>query len=61
MVEPLNELNLRNKLLEEYNKEFYGEGQMFFCYKRLNEKDILWAKDEGGTNTYVLPVPDSDK
>lgn len=52
---------LRDKLLEEYNKEFYGEGQMFFLYKRLNEKSILWAQDEGNASVYVLPVPDSDK
>ena len=31
----------------EYNKEFYGEGQQFFQYKRRGDRNILWTNKEG--------------
>lgn len=48
---------LRQILILEYNKEFYGEGQAFYAYKRLAIEDILYAKVPGGVETYVLPLP----
>ena len=48
----------REKLLiTEYNKEFYGEGQAFYAYKRLAVEDILWAGRKGSPETYVIPLP----
>lgn len=47
-------------VLLEYNKEFYGEGQLFFQYKRRGEESILWADKPGTTSVYVLPLPKSE-
>lgn len=52
-----DEYQLRNILIEQYNKEFYGEGQAFYAYKRLAVTDILWAVDPGDTQAYVIPLP----
>ena len=47
-------------LLDEYNKEFYGEGQMFYTYKRLAVENILWSTDEGNEDVYVVPLPKNE-
>lgn len=44
----------------EYRKEFYGEGQEFFYYKRRGEQNILWTKKKGGKEVYVLPLPKTE-
>lgn len=44
----------------EYNKEFYGEGQLFFQYKRRSEKNILWSNVEGTKSVYELPIPKTE-
>ena len=44
----------------EYRREFYGEGQMFFTYKRLGEKSIKWMSEPAGENTYVIPLPETE-
>ena len=48
---------LREVLIKEYNKEFYGEGQAFYAYKRLGATDIYWASVPGSEATYVVPLP----
>ncbi|MBC9911526.1 RagB/SusD family nutrient uptake outer membrane protein [Chitinophaga varians] len=53
--------NLTGELLKEYKREFYGEGQMFFYYKR-NATASLPGGTGSGTITmnkqkYVLPIP----
>ncbi|MEG2226940.1 MAG: RagB/SusD family nutrient uptake outer membrane protein [Odoribacter sp.] len=58
--------DLETKLRTEYLREFLGEGQIFFMYKRLYSKIL---KKENGYNTstygasearYVLPLPVSE-
>ncbi|MGI6243356.1 MAG: RagB/SusD family nutrient uptake outer membrane protein [Prevotella sp.] len=44
----------------EYNKEFYGEGQLFYQYKRRGAKDILWSNIEGTKSVYELPIPKTE-
>ena len=51
---------LKTILIEEYNKEFYAEGQTFYAYKRLAVEDILWASDPGDEEAYVVPLPSSE-
>ena len=51
--------NLQNKILAEYAKEFIGEGQLFYAYKRLRNsvtpiKQTAVATPE---KVYVLPLP----
>lgn len=57
LVEITNENQLENILIDEYNKEFYGEGQAFYAFKRLAVEDILWAQDPGNEESYVVPLP----
>lgn len=55
----ITEENLTTTLLAEYAKEFVGEGQLFFAYKRLNNtvKPITKAVLDNSEATYVLPLP----
>ncbi|MCR8669014.1 RagB/SusD family nutrient uptake outer membrane protein [Aestuariibaculum sp. M13] len=57
--------NLQNEIFKEYKKEFYGEGQLFFYYKRLNVPTIN-SGTQGvspytmGADQYVVPLPLSE-
>lgn len=60
-------INIQNEILKEYSKEFYGEGQLFFYYKRKNASTIPdGSKTDGysnitmGADQYVVPLPDSE-
>ncbi|CDA83988.1 uncharacterized protein BN772_02437 [Bacteroides sp. CAG:754] len=48
----------------EYYKEFYGEGQVYFYHKRLNNASIFTGYEAGssevGINTYKVPIPKSE-
>ena len=54
----------RELLDSEYKKEFFGEGQLFFYYKRLNRSSIPSAYGTSevnmSSNQYVVPVPDGE-
>jgi hypothetical protein len=59
--EPSKEIFL-NELVKECRKEFYGEGQIFYMYKRLNRGIVgpsgsLIAPSD---NVFVLPLPDDE-
>lgn len=41
-------------MIEEYRREFYGEGQMFYMYKRNNAETILWNPEQMSEEDYVL-------
>lgn len=57
---------LQDYLTLEYRREFFGEGQLFFYYKRLNEERIPdavsdWENEVRMTKTeYVVPLPESE-
>lgn len=52
---------LKNEVLKEYQKEFYAEGQMFFCYKRIGAKRMLWREErELGLDEYRMPLPETE-
>ena len=36
---------LNAEILNEYRREFWGEGQMFYAYKRLGVKEMMWKTD----------------
>lgn len=51
---------------KEYRREFAGEGQLFFYYKRLARQEIPDGNNPQGkiqmnTERYVIPIPDSEK
>ena len=55
-----SETAIKDRLEKEYRKEFYGEGQMFFFYKRLNYAKFTWPVAKNVTEAaYKLPVPQS--
>lgn len=46
------------RLEKEYRKEFFGEGQMFFFYKKHNYKQFTWPRTFNvPASAYVLPKP----
>jgi hypothetical protein len=51
--------NLQKTILAEYAKEFIGEGQIFYAYKRLNNKvkPILQSAIPNPKSVYVIPLP----
>lgn len=59
--EKIPEFNSREKLedllIMEYNREFYGEGQAFYAYKRLGREVIIGSMKKGDQDTYILPLP----
>lgn len=55
-AEQVDDFNLMDKLEEEYRKEFIGEGQLFYFYKRISKSQLpglITIKKE----TYTLPIP----
>ncbi|WMI64127.1 RagB/SusD family nutrient uptake outer membrane protein [Aestuariibaculum sp. YM273] len=59
--------NVDAELEKEYQKEFFGEGQLFFYYKRKNVSRILngsstssFSRKTMTEDQYVLPLPDSE-
>jgi hypothetical protein len=56
---------LTTEITKEYKKEFIGEGQLFFFYKRNNTTAIPNGAATSGNVTmgalqYVVPLPDSE-
>lgn len=52
---------LKAELEKEYRREFFGEGQLFFYYKRNNTKRI-WSNEDADMqeNDYILPLPNTE-
>lgn len=49
------------ELIGEYRREFLGEGQLFFVYKRLNYPTIAYSDiDPVATRSYTFPLPLSE-
>lgn len=54
IVGDITDINLfESELFKEYQKEFVGEGQLFYYYKRLNQR----IETVGDNYTFVLPLP----
>lgn len=57
-------VNIPNELRKEYQKEFWGEGQLFFYYKRINATAVPDAAYPYNFLTvdpvYVVPLPLSE-
>ena len=51
---------VKDFILGEIRREFYAEGHMFYAYKRLGIKQMLWGANEVGEEEYILPLPDSE-
>lgn len=58
---PLTKEQLAQEILKEYRREFFAEGQMFYTYKRLGIKQMLWKNDrEVNEKDYLLPLPETE-
>ena len=44
----------------EYRKDFYGEGQMFFTYKRMGATTMLWRNEDVSEENYIVALPDTE-
>ena len=51
---------LSETLILEYNREFYGERQAFYAYKRLGRSKIFGTSTVGSALIYVLPLPKAE-
>lgn len=57
----LTETEIAPMLLQEYRREFFAEGQMFYTYKRLGAKRMMWKSDrEVSEKDYLPPLPASE-
>lgn len=53
-----SEEEIMARLEKEYRKDFYGEGQMFFFYKRLGYEELTWPTTiTMEKEKYKLPIP----
>ncbi|MCH3995382.1 MAG: RagB/SusD family nutrient uptake outer membrane protein [Prevotella sp.] len=53
-----DEVSLLSRLEKEYRKEFYGEGQMFFFYKKHNYDHFTWPTNYTvPSGAYDIPLP----
>ena len=56
----VTEQDIINRLEKEYRKEFFGEGQMWFFYKKHNFTRFTWPKNKTiPEGAYLLPIPKS--
>lgn len=51
--------DIQKEIFKEYRKEFLGEGQLFFYYKRLN-LDKIEGANVSAKSVYVMPMPDDE-
>jgi hypothetical protein len=56
---------LMEEITREYQREFIGEGQLFYFYKRINKPSIKSYKNNGTTiemnkDKYTFPVPKAE-
>lgn len=54
-------VNVQDDIMKEYRREFYGEGQLWYYYKRQNAPSILSASSNTqksiSTAQYTFPIP----
>ena len=61
LVNVTNAAALPDEITKEYKKEFWGEGQLFFYYKRKNLASIPSGSGSSNvTPVYVVPLPLSE-
>ena len=52
--------DLEAEIQKEYQREFIGEGQLFYFYKRKNILPIPYAQVEMTPSMLILPEPDDE-
>lgn len=49
--------DVKGVIVDEYRREFAGEGQMFYVYKRFNSPNILWHNTIVSEADYLVSLP----
>lgn len=49
-----------DEIVNEYRREFFAEGQMFYTYKRLGASEMAWTDEKIVEKNYVVPLPDTE-
>lgn len=52
---------LQNEIYREYRKEFIGEGQLWFYYKRQKSATIANMTFNKGQKAYTFPIPENEE
>lgn len=60
LPETLTPAEIQDEIFKEYRKEYLGEGQLFFYYKRLNIPTIEGSAVAATNAVYVWPMPDNE-
>lgn len=60
LYDDLSGEKLQKEIVDEYRREFFAEGQMFYVYKRLGIENMLWRTEPVTPTEYVVPVPDTE-
>ena len=48
---------IKEEVINEYRREFFGEGQMFYTYKRNFVTKMLWNNNDVTEENYIVPLP----
>ena len=51
---------VKEEIINEYRRELFGEGQMFYTYKRINSAKMLWKAEEVQEDEYIVPLPQTE-
>lgn len=57
----LSKEEISKEIEKEWRKEFLGEGQLFYFYKRLGYTEIENSVKGGSDEIYLLPIPESER
>lgn len=62
LYEPFKSVEAAHQeVINEYRREFFAEGQMFYVYKRTGTTKMMWNDDDTLTeDSYILPLPSSE-
>jgi hypothetical protein len=62
VINPATPAEFQNELFKEYRKDFFGEGQLWFYYKRKNTAQIPNSPDAAAMTEakYVFPLPTAE-
>lgn len=61
VTEDLSLAELKQEIEKQYRRELFGEGQMFFYYKRHSASNMLWGRNPNLTeDNYIVPLPETE-